>query len=78
MYFDLCIINVVWLDQRVQKEALDLDSWVIEKSGLQRSAYFSALKMKWLLNNAKAVINSKQKENLMLGNVNSWIIYVHY
>lgn len=68
----------MWLDQRVQNEATHLDQWVIEKTGLQRSAYFSALKMKWLLHNVKDVKMAKDEHRLMMGTVNSWIIYVRY
>lgn len=66
----------MWLDQRVQAQASLLDQWIIDKTGLQRSAYFSALKMKWLLENVASVKQANKEHRLVLGNVNSWIIFV--
>ena len=40
------------------------------------STCFSALKIKWLLENNKAVQGSLEKENLCFGTIDSWLIWV--
>lgn len=44
--------------------------------GLPISPYFSALKLKWLLENVPRVQEALAKERLMFGTVDSWLIWV--
>ncbi|XP_045507840.1 glycerol kinase-like isoform X2 [Colias croceus] len=44
-------------------------------SGLPISPYFSALKMRWLKDNVKAVRRASRDKRLLFGTVDSWIIW---
>ncbi|XP_047992626.1 glycerol kinase isoform X1 [Leguminivora glycinivorella] len=44
-------------------------------SGLPISPYFSALKMRWLKDNAKTVRRAGRDKRLMFGTVDSWIVW---
>ncbi|XP_026764899.1 glycerol kinase isoform X2 [Galleria mellonella] len=44
-------------------------------SGLPISPYFSALKMKWLKDNVKAVKKASKERKLLFGTVDSWIVW---
>lgn len=44
-------------------------------SGLPISPYFSALKMRWLKDNIKAVRRASRDKRLMFGTVDSWIVW---
>ena len=46
-----------------------------DKTGLVIDSYFSATKMKWLLENNKNVIKSAKSEDLALGTIDSYLIY---
>jgi glycerol kinase len=46
--------------------------------GLPISTYFSALKIRWLLDNVAAVSKAAEEKRLKFGNVDSWIIWVSY
>lgn len=46
------------------------------KTGLPISTYFSAVKLRWLLDNVHDVAKAVQKKNAMFGTVDSWIIWV--
>ena len=45
------------------------------KTGLKIDAYFSATKIKWLIDNVPAVREKAAKGELMAGTVDSWLIY---
>lgn len=44
--------------------------------GLPISPYFSALKMRWLKDNIKAVRRASRDKRLLFGTVDSWIVWV--
>jgi glycerol kinase len=44
--------------------------------GLPLSTYFSAVKIRWLLDNIDAVKNAVEQDRLMVGTVDTWLIYV--
>lgn len=46
------------------------------KTGLPISTYFSAVKLRWLLDNVDAVRQAVRSERAMFGTVDSWIIWV--
>uniref|UniRef100_A0A915PKF9 Probable glycerol kinase n=1 Tax=Setaria digitata TaxID=48799 RepID=A0A915PKF9_9BILA len=74
---------ICWLDNRT----IDLANLFIEKTsskskeefrnvtGLPIHSYFSALKIRWLLDNVDSVKDSLNRGNLMFGTVDSWLIY---
>jgi len=46
-----------------------------EKTGLLIDPYFSATKIKWILDNVEGVKKLMDNGNLMFGNVDSWLLY---
>lgn len=64
---------IVWQDRRTQKicnELKHLEKIIHEKTGLILDPYFSASKIKWILEN----IDIKNK-NLAFGTIDSWLIW---
>lgn len=43
--------------------------------GLPLSTYFSAVKLRWLLDNVAAVRTAAQEKRLLFGTVDSWLIW---
>ncbi|KAI1720202.1 putative glycerol kinase [Ditylenchus destructor] len=74
---------IVWLDSRTSELAEEYTNKTPtqnkdhfkHKTGLPIHPYFSALKLKWLLNNIEAVRNAKENGTLMFGTVDSWILW---
>lgn len=52
-----------------------LEPLIRSKTGLKIDAYFSATKIKWLLENVPIVRKKAEKGELMVGTVDSWLIY---
>lgn len=52
-----------------------IDSKIIEKTGLILDAYFSATKIKWILDNVTGAREEAEKGNLLFGTVDSWLIW---
>jgi glycerol kinase len=48
---------------------------VREKTGLVIDAYFSATKIKWIIENVGDVQNEIRRGNICMGNIDSWIIW---
>lgn len=46
------------------------------KTGLPISTYFSAVKLRWLLDNVEAVRQAVLSKRALFGTVDSWIIWV--
>ncbi len=47
-----------------------------EICGLPLNTYFSAFKMKWLLENIEKVKQAHEKGSLVFGTVDTWLIHV--
>jgi len=76
---------IVWLDTRTATEVDEITSKPSSKAeaerirrvcGLPMSTYFSALKMKWLLENVPAVMRAVEENRCLLGTVDSWLLWV--
>ncbi|AKU79790.1 glycerol kinase GlpK [Spiroplasma turonicum] len=70
---------IVWQDQRTAKyceemtqEQYDL---VRKKTGLIINPYFSATKIKWILDNVHNARGLANENKLMFGTINTWLIY---
>ncbi len=70
---------IVWQDRRtsqfcdqIRAQYADL---IREKTGLEVDAYFSASKIKWLLENVPKARNLAQKGELLFGTVDTWLIW---
>jgi len=71
---------IVWQDRRTaefcdQLKKEGLDRKILEKTGLIADAYFSASKVKWILDNVKGARRMAEKGQLAFGTVDSWLIW---
>lgn len=76
---------MIWSDARttdtVQKLAGSSDKGVNalqDICGLPLTTYFSAVKLRWLLDNVPAVAEARQQNRLQFGTLDTWLIYVSY
>lgn len=74
---------IVWMDNRT-KDLVDqmIDAtpgrdfnFLKDKTGLPMSTYFSAFKLKWLVDNVPEVKQALAQNRLKFGTVDSWILY---
>ncbi len=71
---------IVWQDRRTS-EFCDklyedgLDKMIREKTGLIPDAYFSATKIKWILDNVPGARKRAEKGKLAFGTVDSWLMW---
>ena len=52
-----------------------LDKVIREKTGLVLDAYFSATKVKWILDNVEGAREEAERGNLLFGNIDTWLIW---
>ena len=55
--------------------ARGLDKYIKESTGLVVDAYFSATKIKWILDNVDGVREKAEKGEILFGTVDSWLVY---
>lgn len=71
---------IVWQDRRTASfcdtlRAKGADKLIREKTGLILDAYFSATKIKWILDNVEGAREKANKGDLCFGTVDSWLIW---
>ena len=71
---------IVWQDRRTADRCAALreggfEKAVCDQTGLLLDPYFSATKMRWLLDNAPAVADSARTGRLAFGTVESWLAF---
>uniref|UniRef100_A0A8D0EDB6 glycerol kinase n=1 Tax=Salvator merianae TaxID=96440 RepID=A0A8D0EDB6_SALMN len=74
---------IVWLDLRTQSTVERLlkripghnKSFLKSKTGLPLSTYFSAVKLRWLLDNVKEVRQAVHEGRALFGTIDSWLIW---
>ena len=70
---------IVWQDRRTAKLADELKDkcgdLITQKTGLTVDAYFSALKIKWILDNVKNAWNKVDKGELLVGTLDTWLLW---
>uniref|UniRef100_A0AAR2IJX3 glycerol kinase n=1 Tax=Pygocentrus nattereri TaxID=42514 RepID=A0AAR2IJX3_PYGNA len=74
---------IVWLDLRTQSTVEKLikktpgknKNHLKDKTGLPISTYFSALKLRWLMDNIESVAEAVQTNRAVFGTVDSWLIW---
>ena len=71
---------IVWQDTRTsdicEKIKLDgLEEYIKENTGLVVDSYFSATKIKWILDNIEGVKRKVSLNQVMAGTMDSWLIY---
>ena len=71
---------IVWQDKRTAKYCDELKAsgkadCIRNKTGLVIDAYFSATKVKWILDNVEGARKSAEAGHLILGTIDSWLIW---
>jgi glycerol kinase len=71
---------IVWQDRRTaafcdELKAANLNGFISEKTGLVIDAYFSASKLKWILDNVTGARKKAENGELAFGTVDSWLIW---
>lgn len=71
---------IVWQDRRTSKycQTLTNEGWqekVQEKTGLLIDPYFSATKIKWILDNVEGVKAEAQAGNILFGTIDSFLLW---
>jgi len=71
---------IVWQDRRTatfcdELRAKGLDKMIQQKTGLIVDAYFSASKVKWILDNVKGARKKAEKNELCFGTIDSWLVW---
>ncbi len=71
---------IVWQDRRTasfcdELKAKGLDKLLQQKTGLIVDAYFSATKVKWILDNVEGVRERAEKGELCFGTIDSWLLW---
>jgi len=71
---------IVWQDRRTSKycQSLANDGWgdkVQEKTGLLIDPYFSATKIKWILDNVEGVKAQAEAGNIVFGTIDSFLLW---
>jgi glycerol kinase len=71
---------IVWQDRRTSSycdelKAAGLAAIIQQKTGLIIDAYFSATKLKWILDNVAGARNSAAKGELAFGTIDSWLTW---
>jgi glycerol kinase len=71
---------IVWQDRRTAAYCIDLkerghDTTIQQKTGLIIDAYFSATKIKWILDHVPGAREKAEAGSLLFGTVDSWLIW---
>ena len=71
---------IVWQDRRTaeyceQLKAEGRTQWIRSKTGLLVDAYFSATKVKWILDNVPGARERAERGELRFGTVDSWLVW---
>lgn len=71
---------IVWQCRRTadiceQLKSEGLESYIKETTGLVTDAYFSGTKVKWILDNVPGARERAEKGDLLMGTVDSWLIW---
>jgi glycerol kinase len=71
---------IVWQCRRTAEicdelKARGLENYIRENTGLVLDAYFSATKVKWILDNVEGAKKKAQNGELLFGNVDTWLIW---
>lgn len=71
---------IVWQCRRTadickKLEALGHEHTILQKTGLKLDAYFSATKIKWILDNVTDAKEKAKKGQLLFGTVDTWLIW---
>jgi len=79
----LCDTTICWNDGRTVDDVAKIKAtwnqerqdYVQEKTGLKIASYYSATKMKWMIDNVSSVRQGMERGTLRFGTIDSYIIY---
>merc|ERR1712226_1283999 len=71
---------ILWCDGRTKSTVKNIlknydQNYLKNETGLPISTYFSALKIKWLIDNVPSVKEAIENGNAMFGTVDTWLVY---
>lgn len=71
---------MVWQDRRTAAacarwRADEAEAWITERTGLRLDPYFSASKLRWLLDNVPGARARAERGDLLFGTVDTWLIW---
>jgi len=69
---------IVWQCRRTNEICTELKQYenvIIDKTGLRLDPYFSGTKIKWILDNVEGARNKADDGKLLLGTIDSWLIW---
>jgi glycerol kinase len=71
---------IVWQDRRTasfcdELKRKQLDTVIKQKTGLVIDAYFSATKIKWILDNVEGARSKAEKGELCFGTIDTWLLW---
>ncbi|WP_275407998.1 FGGY family carbohydrate kinase, partial [Actinoplanes regularis] len=67
---------IVWQDTRTAGQLAGLDpELLIERTGLPPATYFSATKVRWLLDNVAGLRSKAVRGEVLFGTMDSWLIW---
>jgi glycerol kinase len=71
---------IVWQDRRTSEYCNELKKMghaenIQQKTGLVIDAYFSATKLKWILNNVESARKQAENGDLCFGTIDSWLLF---
>ena len=71
---------IVWQCRRTadiceELRAKGLENYISETTGLKLDAYFSATKIKWILDNVKGVRENAEKGDILFGTIDTWLMW---
>lgn len=71
---------IVWQDKRTSEycdvlKAQGNNDMIREKTGLVIDSYFSATKVKWILDHVEGARDRAEAEDLILGTIDSWLVW---
>lgn len=71
---------IVWQDRRAEPTCVELrtqglEPEILKRTGLRIDAYFSATKLKWILDHVPEARAKARAGDLLFGTVNSWLIW---
>jgi len=69
---------IVWQDTRTDRAVSALEpmrAYLIERTGLPPSTYFSALKLRWILDHVDGAREAALKGHALFGTVDTWVIW---
>ncbi|MBL0309970.1 MAG: glycerol kinase GlpK [Bacteroidetes bacterium] len=72
---------IVWQDNRTAemceklKKKKDLEQYIHDSTGLVLDSYFSATKIRWILDNVKGAAKKAENNDLIFGTIDSWLLW---